>query len=662
MSGSGSHRSDRRLGVARRHGIPRVARLLAALGLAAGIVVVGAGSAAAHAVIVQSEPGNGSTLERAPRTASLRFSENLSAAARTVELLDAEGGTVAGARVRAADAGRSALTVSLPALPAGTYGLVWRVLAENDGHATSGVVVFTVADATGARTVPASRFAADAVGSDATRPADVALRWLDLAATVVALGALAVAGIALPRTAAKGHPAIRRARRRVLTLQSAASFAAAVAAAVGGYVARRQQAAVLHRATPLSDLLATTWGQTVVIRVAALAALATVALRIRSREAGSRPLRGRASWAVGAGLAAVVAVSEAVGGHAASAAGGRDAAMAAVALHLLAAGAWLGSLAALLVALPPRAVDRSERALVLHACRRRFAALAGAGAVTVVATGLVAAGAQVEAPSLLTTTTYGRALLTKLGLVAVVLAVGALNARALRGGRAGRLLAIEAVAGGLVVLGAAVLVQSAPPRMTATAQAPRTPPGSVDEAPGGSATAQLADLVVAVSATPDRPGINAFTVVVASSRRPPPAPIDAVRLSIEQAGSPVDIELANIGRDRWYGVAVLDEAAALRLTPTALTVGVDRAGTTVRVALPWTVAAAQEPATPAAAHGVPSPPAPFATPARWLAAVLVALAGLAAAGRRRRARRRMAPPDDTPADTASAVPQLEVIR
>src|SRR5262249_28435351 len=145
-----------------------------------------------------SDPPDGSVLARAPGVARLWFSENISPKFSSVRVVDRTGATVTGSRAQAAGDPRQ-LTVELPHLGTGAYGLVWRVLAEDDGHTTSGVVVFTVGAAAAERTIPVAANAG--VDGTAATPEGVLLRWLGLCALAGLVGCLAVAG-----------PVLRRAR------------------------------------------------------------------------------------------------------------------------------------------------------------------------------------------------------------------------------------------------------------------------------------------------------------------------------------------------------------------------------------------------------------------------------------------------------------------
>jgi len=104
------------------------------------------------------------------------------------------------------------------------------------------------------------------------------------------------------------------------------------------------------------------------------------------------------------------------------------------ALHILAGGVWLGTLAAVLLIPVPLANPGHPltawrmRLLIL----RRFSPIALPSAVTVVAAGLVASWFYVGAVSNLWTTAYGRLLVLKGGLVGAISVCGYVNWRRLR--------------------------------------------------------------------------------------------------------------------------------------------------------------------------------------------------------------------------------------
>src|SRR5262249_20227629 len=120
-----------------------------------------------------------------------------------------------------------------------------------------------------------------------------------------------------------------------------------------------------------------------------------------------------------------------------------------------------------------------------------------------------------------------------------------------------------------------LLAETAPPR-TAAPAAPLAAPQAYDTTVG--------DLVVSVSATPNRPGVNGFTVLAASSRRPPPAAIDGVTLRLGRSAEPGTVPLRQIEPGHYFGTARLDSAG-----PITIIAVVRRAGERLTVTVPWRV-------------------------------------------------------------------------
>jgi copper transport protein len=587
----------------------RILRRSAALVLgAAAATLLLAQPASAHADLVRSDPSDGSVLAHAPGAARLWFSEEISPEFSSARVVERTGATVTGSVAHAGGGDPRQLTVELPNLGTGTYGLVWRVLAEDDGHATSGVVVFTIGAAGAAGTIPVAASAGGA-GTAAT-PVGVLLRWLGLCALAGLVGCLAVAGPILGRVRVASGPdtvavGAQLARRRLLAV---AAGCAAAAAAVGVVTlaeeGRRAAGAggdrTLSRA--VSDLLTgTRWGHLWLGREAALIALVAVSLGIRSRL-GKPPTRLGAVRPVSAvALVLGVAWIEGLGSHSVALESARTAAVVAYSLHVLTALLWLGALPALVLVLWPRVAGLSARD-VLRACRGPFSTLIVISVTVLVVTGLYGAGRQVPEPGQLLSTSYGRTLLLKIALLAAVGGLGLANSGLLHGRRldrrgrlthtpgdaapSRRLIIAEASVGAVLLAAAGLLADTAPPR---------TPAPPVPLAKPQAHDATVDDLVVSVSATPNRPGANGFTVLAASSRRPPPARIDGVTLKLGSSGQSGTLPLRQIEPGRYFGTGRLDSAG-----PVTITAVVRRAGERLSVTLPWRVSPRVAP--PAAAR------------------------------------------------------------
>jgi len=100
-------------------------------------------------------------------------------------------------------------------------------------------------------------------------------------------------------------------------------------------------------------------------------------------------------------------------------------------LHVVAMSAWLGGLAALLLALPAatRRLEAPDRTRLLAACLRRFSPLALASVAALLATGTYQSILYLESLGDLTGSAFGRAILVKAALILVLIGLGALNLR-----------------------------------------------------------------------------------------------------------------------------------------------------------------------------------------------------------------------------------------
>lgn len=176
----------------------------------------------------------------------------------------------------------------------------------------------------------------------------------------------------------------------------------------------------------------------------------------------------RWGWGLATALVAGLTVFPALTGHASSGETGGPVMIVLDALHVWAAGCWIGGL--LLVLLLDWSASRAGGSSLLPLLVPRFSRVATASVLILLGTGVAASLALVESPGDLITTTYGRTLSLKLVLVAGVLVLGAVNARvwtprldADSGTRALRRTAgAELLLGQLVLIVTAILIRTSP--------------------------------------------------------------------------------------------------------------------------------------------------------------------------------------------------------
>jgi copper transport protein len=534
---------------------PEMSRLFArpvlAVAAVAAIValVAPAGRVLAHAQLLSVTPGHQEVVDTAPAEVVLRFSEPVSLSGGSVRVLDDQAMPVSDDPVLRDEV----VTVGLPPiLPDGTYTVVYEVISA-DSHRITGASVFHVG-------APSSA----GVALDATSGgAGWGLRLGSIVYTTVAYaGALVATGV------------------HVLAIR-----------------AERRRAAWLARPDATTDLLGHRWNAAIV-RAAVLGSLATIAgtpFRIarigggldalRDNDLIRTSLRGpiglstavvvlglfalavaidrRAPRWVGALFALGALVGFALEGHTRAE---RQALMIMFDVAHLAAGAvWLGGAVGLVIAFRAL-VDRPR---LVHLVRR-FSQSAVAAVVVVSVAGAVMAWVIVPGVDELTATGWGLALITKVALVAVVVAIGAYNNRRLvpafgAGGGAGEGEAPGVAPGRrlarLVVVEAVLLVAVLGVTSVLVTRSPVTsggPPTGVEE-PVGSApiTGEAVTVVVGlsdggmatVSLTPGRVGRNEMKVLLHDAEHRVLNPVDTPSVELTQAEldvGPLAAELAPV--------------------------------------------------------------------------------------------------------------------
>ena len=550
-----------------------VAAVAAAFAMAlagAAATLVAPSGAWAHARLVAAEPADGVAMAHAPGQVRLRFDEDVSPRFRVVRLVDAHGRVVAGTALRAGSSRRELVLTLPPGLRRGAYDVTWEVLAQEDGHVSGGATVFGV----GTQPRPGARRAE--VPGAAVGPLSAWLRWLDLALLCGLVGAVGMTGL-LARAGARDQVGLVAAPR--LRLWRVTLVLAAAALLVGlALLARQvhQLGAAVAPGTGAGDVLGVRWGQLWLVREGLLSLL--VVMLLAPAGWADRPARARVALATQSAAVTGLVLVQALGSHAAADPHPRFA-VGVAAAHLLAAGAWIGGVAAFGLALA--ALPRRRRPELARACRAPVARIAAIAVGVLAVTGLVQAGAQVASVDALLTTDYGGTLLVKVGLVALAAALGAGNALLLRRGAAPSLLPVEAAAGAGILLAAAVMAASPPARGPEFA-APRAvvAPEIVRHA---------GDLLITTSVRPNRPGTNVVSVLAVSARRPPPAPVHDVSLSLDDGRT---VALAAVAPGRFVGSVELERSGGRRAT-----VALVRGGRRVRVPVRWAVAA-PDPARP----------------------------------------------------------------
>ncbi|MFF4473874.1 copper resistance protein CopC [Streptomyces sp. NPDC001599] len=370
------------------------------------LLLGGAGPASAHAALGSTDPADGTVLQRAPGHVTLTFSESVGLRDDSFRVLDPGGHRVRTGAAGHADGRSDTAGVTLPdGLGEGTYTVAWRVVSA-DSHPVSGAFTFSV----GKPSQTSAPVDTGPTEDPLTATLHKLARYLAYLAAALLIGTAAFVALCRPPDPAR--------LRRPLVAGWWTLLAATVALLMlrAPYEAGTGPSSALD-ADALADTLTARPGVLLLIRLALLAPVALFLVRVaRADRRGERtPLAGAVGIALAVGLALTWAAAE----HA-SAGIQVPLAMTSFTLHLLATAVWLGGLTALILTL---------RATTDAATVARFSRVAFASVTVLVTTGVYQSWRGLGSWQALTGTTYGRLLLVKVLLVAVLLAVAAVSRR-----------------------------------------------------------------------------------------------------------------------------------------------------------------------------------------------------------------------------------------
>jgi copper transport protein len=427
--------------------------------------------ASAHALLSASSPPAGARLGTAPGVVILEFDQPLNAQLSFASVADPTGHDWQG-QVDSAEE----IRIPLATNASGVYTVDWTTVSLFDGHRVTGRFTFDVgitgsnSSVLAANSVPGPALSDIAIG---------AIKWIE------ALALLFLAGQLLLSRLARQSPQLEWVKP---------GFRASSIALSAGLVSVWAEATVASGGHSISGYLAFFNGLS---GAALIARLCLEVLMLVAVVLGSRTLP---IWVAGA------LVMLAAGGHAA----GVDPPWYGIgldAVHLLAAGLWAGGIAALALVHPPSGWRSSEARLLLN----RFTPVAlAAFSITVVAGGLEAI-TQLGSIQALFGTSYGRVLLVKMALVALMLPLSAMAWRLKRPH-----LRIEATLA-VGVVAAAALLSSFPTPPTAAArqaaeEAAATPTEGLPSHDELTMAGAAGSILVGLSLSPGLPGMNRATV------------------------------------------------------------------------------------------------------------------------------------------------------
>jgi copper transport protein len=522
-------------------------RALWVVSLAAVAAAALPAAASAHAMLERTEPLRGVVTKQQPKRVAFYFSEPVETVFSAVRVFNAKGERADDNHVVHPGGRPSVVAVGLkPELADGSYTATYRVISA-DGHPVSGGFVFS----NGKAGPPPRKTVADLTqGGGSTRPTSVsftAARAFQYAAIALALGGLLFVFTAWFGGLREAAPVAgaeesslafaRRARSLILLAVVAGIVSGLAGILLQGAAAAGVSTWSAARPSIVSNVLQTEFGSIWGIRILVWVLLGGLVRILFARE--SVPvLRPATLSAAGFALAprfrnrgqlallllpvSFLAVSPALAGHAHT--------KSPTALlvptntaHVVAMSAWIGGLAMILFALPQatKRLEAADRGRLLAGVIVRFSTLAGIAVAILLVTGIVQSlffvGLSLDN---LLHTSYGQAVLVKIGLLVGLLAFGGLNRQVtvprLRrlaaagdaAGRTGLLLrrAVQAeIALAVVVLGATGVL---------TGLAPST---GVTKGPY-SATTELGPAQLELTVDPARVGQNLVHLYLINAR------------------------------------------------------------------------------------------------------------------------------------------------
>jgi copper transport protein len=394
-------------------------------------------SAFGHAVLLRTVPSASGTVNVAPTSVALTFSEVVEPRFTSISVTDA-----AGEQLRVGDPSREGKTIStrLKPLAEGWYLVYWRVISA-DGHPIRGAHTFALGPNPG----PAPQFVVPSVDESAATPRLVAARWVVLLAAIAAIGLFVLRMFI-----------VRSGWRPFAVASAVALLAAPVYLLLATAQFALRSVFDLPDVVPLLDV--SSFGRGFLVLELCLALFVFAAGAAIWLDRPRRTIAGLLSLAGALLAAAAVLVIPGASGHPGTASP-RGLAIALDAVHLGAASIWLGGLIGLVVLW--RAVDGPVI--------RRFSNVALGSVGVLVATGAAASIVHLPTLASLWETGYGQALLAKLALLLVALLLAAVNLlrtrpRMVAGERASaRPISGEVVLLGGAVFAAAILTSLAPP-------------------------------------------------------------------------------------------------------------------------------------------------------------------------------------------------------
>jgi copper transport protein len=504
----------------------------------------------AHAALVTTTPTQGEVIGSSPTEVQLTFNEPVGIIPGKTQVIAPNG-----KRINEGDpvASNGTLTIAIRKAdrPLGTYLVSYRVISA-DGHPLAGGFMFSVG--------APSQTAPEAAGDDKSVTVLLAVaKYLGYVGLTLVVGPILMLAVLWPRRLSTRGP-LRLIRIGLATL------------AVTTLASLWLQVPYLSGAGPfdvsgveLRQVLTSTVGLALLARLVIVGAVAVLLARRQRVLLAVLGLAGLVTWPIA--------------GHPAASPIPPVSALADV-LHLAAMSVWLGGLVVLVGFLLPRADSRE-----LHVILPVWSRWAAVAILWLVGGGAVQALIELGGLGALTDTDYGRLVLLKVGLLAVILGVAYFSRRLVlrRGspGRLRRLVGVELGMTAIVLVASSLLVQTTPGR-SANVEA-----AAVADARGFSTTLSSPVFSVQFEIFPVQIGEN--NTLHAFVYTPEGKPVDVAEWKVtaalpEKGVEPFDNPMATIRGNQGIGAVTFPFPGEWQLTLTIRVSDIDQA--TVKTTVP----------------------------------------------------------------------------
>ncbi|MEA2210677.1 MAG: copper transport protein [Solirubrobacteraceae bacterium] len=378
--------------------------------------------ASAHAYLIRTVPVASGVLNAPPPNVQLTYDEAVEPRFAIISVTDTQGHQETVGPVRRSAANPDTLIVSLrPRLPEGWYLVYWRAISV-DGHPVQGAFTYAVGPNPG----PAPRFSVPSIASSATAANLLVARWVMFLSVMIAIGLFAFRVLI-------ARPLPRRASQTTLRAVSLAMVIASVigVVAIPVYLDFATASDSLRSVFDVSALVPlfriTAFGRGYVDMLVCFTLFCLAAWIALWLDRPDREHRSIAEISAQAGAliaaAAVLGIPGATG-HAGQTSP-RGLSLAFDWLHLISGSLWLGGLIGLLVLW--LALPAGTRVPALAIVVPRFSLLALTSVIVLLGTGTGATIEHMPALDALWQTSYGVAILVKIGILVAALALASGN-------------------------------------------------------------------------------------------------------------------------------------------------------------------------------------------------------------------------------------------